>query len=87
MLYRTLCFIGLLLVSGFAAADTPRDLPKISARAWVMMDINSGYLLSKNNEYLPLHPGDGMACLQFIELRVIPTLEMTRDEFMYDHAA
>jgi len=58
MLRRALCFLVLLLANGVTVADSPRDLPKISARSWVMMDINSGYLLSKNNEYLPLHPGE-----------------------------
>jgi len=36
---------------------TPRDLPKVSARAWLLKDINSGYILSSYNEHLPLHPG------------------------------
>lgn len=36
---------------------TPRDLPKVSARAWLLKDINSGYVLSSYNEHLPLHPG------------------------------
>jgi len=35
-----------------------RDLPKVSARAWVMMDLDSGYILSSYNQYLPMHPGD-----------------------------
>lgn len=31
--------------------------PKISARAWVLVDLDSGYVLSQQNEHLPLHPG------------------------------
>lgn len=55
--YLSWVMILLLPVSG-AMAAAPRDLPKLSARAWMMMDINSGYVLSGHNEHLPLHPGD-----------------------------
>jgi len=40
------------------ASAAVRDLPKVSARSWVMMDLDSGYILSNNNPYLPVHPGD-----------------------------
>lgn len=42
----------------FPAKAAVRDLPQVSARAWVMMDLDSGYILSSYNQYLPMHPGD-----------------------------
>lgn len=51
---RSLLVCTIFLSSAWAA---PRDLPKVSARAWVLMDINSGYILSSYNEHLPVHPG------------------------------
>jgi len=46
---------SLIGVPAFAAV---RDLPQVSARSWVMMDLDSGYILSSYNPYLPMHPGD-----------------------------
>lgn len=52
--------LQLLLASSLiftALQSDGRDLPKVSARAWLLMDQDSGYILSKHNEHLPLHPG------------------------------
>jgi len=52
---------GLLLLTvlhAFPAVAAVRDLPQVSARSWVMMDLDSGYILSSYNQYLPMHPGD-----------------------------
>ena len=48
----------LAVLISFPAIAEVRDLPKVSARAWVMMDLDSGYILSSYNQHLPMHPGD-----------------------------
>jgi D-alanyl-D-alanine carboxypeptidase (penicillin-binding protein 5/6) len=48
----------LSILISFPALAAVRDLPKVSARAWVMMDLDSGYILSSYNQHLPVHPGD-----------------------------
>ncbi len=52
--FRLVLFGALILQASSVVA---RDLPKVSARSWVLMDLDSGYMLSKYNEHLPLHPG------------------------------
>jgi len=47
----------LMLVSAPPSLGTTDDHPKISARAWLLLDLDSGYVLSQQNEHLPLHPG------------------------------
>lgn len=44
----------MLLATPLLAANEP---PNVSARAWVLLDLDSGFVLSQFNEYLPLHPG------------------------------
>jgi len=48
----------LFIFTSLPAFAAVRDLPQVSARAWVMMDLDSGYILSSYNQYLPMHPGD-----------------------------
>jgi D-alanyl-D-alanine carboxypeptidase (penicillin-binding protein 5/6) len=51
-------FLLLAVLFTFPVQAAVRDLPQVSARAWVMMDLDSGYILSSYNQYLPMHPGD-----------------------------